>query len=83
MENSHKCIQNEVSNVWLQKELILVGFWLIQVGWNSFLCLGRKIGEEVKSWFLSNLGRELSKMQPKCGVKILVTKGIDIGWVLA
>ena len=63
--NSHKCIQNEVSKVWLQKELIFVGFWLKQVGWIGFLCLGRKIGEKVKSWFLSNLGGELSLMLPK------------------
>ena len=83
IENCHKCIQNEVSNVWLQKELILVGFWLIQVGWNGFLCLGRKVGEEVKSWFLSNLGGELSQMYPKWGVKSLVAKGVDLGWVLA
>jgi len=53
-----------VSKVWLQKELILVGFWLSQVGWNDFLCLGRKIGEKVKSWFLSNLGGEWSQMHP-------------------
>jgi len=40
-------------------ELILVGFWLSQVGWIGFLCLGSKIGEKVKSWFLSNLGEEV------------------------
>ena len=45
MGNCHKCIQNEVSKVWSQKELILVGFWLSQVGWIGFLCLGSKIGE--------------------------------------
>jgi len=44
-----------VSKVWLQKELILVGFWLSQVGWIGFFCLGSKIGEKVQSWFLSNL----------------------------
>jgi len=27
----HKCIQNDVSKLWLQKELILVGVWLSQV----------------------------------------------------
>jgi len=37
----------------------------------------------VKSWFLSNLGGELTQMHPKSGVKSLVAKGIDIGWVLA
>jgi len=47
----------------LQKELIFVGFWLSQVGWIGFLSL--KIGEKVKSWFLSNLGGELSQMHPK------------------
>jgi len=49
----------------LQKELILVGFWLSQVGWIVIFCLGRKIGEKVKSWFLSNLGAELSQMHAK------------------
>jgi len=58
-------MQNEVSKVWLQKELILVGFWLSQVGWIGFLCLGNKIGEKVKSWFLSNLGWQLSQMHAK------------------
>ena len=65
MGNSHKGIQNEVSKVWLQKELILVGFWLSQVGWIGFLCLPCKVGEKVKSWFLSNLGGESSHMHPK------------------
>ena len=65
MGNCHKCIQNEVSKVWLQKELIWVGFWLTQVGWIGFLCLGSNIGERVKSWFLSNLGGELSQMNAK------------------
>jgi len=67
----------------LQKELILVEFWVSQVGWISFLCLGSKIAEKVKSWFLSNLGEEWSQMHPKSDVKSLVAKGIDIGWVLA
>jgi len=50
-----------VSKFCLQKELILVGFWLSQVGWIGILCLGSNIGEKVKSWFLSNLGVEFSK----------------------
>jgi len=54
-----------VSKVWLQKELILVGFWLSQVGWIGFLCLGSEIGEKVKSWFLRNHGGELSQINPK------------------
>jgi len=58
-------MQNEVRKVWLQKELILVGFWLSQVGCIGFLCLGSKIGKTVKSWFLSNLGGEISQMHPK------------------
>jgi len=32
---------------------------------------------------LCNLGGELSQMHQKCGVKSLVAKGIDLGWVLA
>jgi len=72
-----------VSKVWLQKELFLVGFWLSQVGWIGFLCFGSKIGEKVKSCFLSNLGGEVSQMYAKCGVKSLVVKVIDLGWVLA
>jgi len=44
--NCHKCIKNEVWKVWLQKELILVGFWLTQVRWIVFLCVGSKIGEK-------------------------------------
>jgi len=70
--NCHKCIQNEVWNLWFQKEFILVGFRITQVWW-----LG------VKSWFWSNLGGELSQMPPKWGVKILVSKEIELGWVLA
>ena len=81
--NCHKCMQNEMWKVWLQKELILVGFWLSQVGWISFLWLGTKIGEKVKSWFLSNLGEEVSQMYAKWGMKSLFAKGIDLGWVLA
>jgi len=34
--NCHKCIKNEVWKVWLQKELILVGFWLRHVRWIGF-----------------------------------------------
>jgi len=54
-----------VSKVWLQNEFILVEFWLSQVGWIGFLCLACKIGEKVKSRFLSNLGGEFSEMHPK------------------
>jgi len=54
-----------VSKVWFQKELNLVGFWLSQVGWIGFFCLGSKIGEKVMSWFLSNLGGEVSQMYAK------------------
>jgi len=67
----------------LEKELILVGFWLSQVRWIGFFCLGSKIGEEVKLWFLCNLGGELSQMHKKCGLKSLVAKGHDLVWVLA
>ena len=81
--NCHKCIPNEVSKVWLPKELILVGFWVSQVGWIGFLCLAFKIGEKRKSSFLSNLGGEFSQLHSKWGVKSLVAKEIDIGWVLA
>jgi len=49
----------------LQKELILVGYWLSQVGWIGLLWLGSKIGEKVKAWFLSNLGGEVSQMYAK------------------
>jgi len=54
-----------VSTVWLQKELILVGFWLSQVACIAFLCLLSKIGEKVKSWFLGNLGGDWSQMHAK------------------
>ena len=40
--NCHKCNENEVSKVWLQKDLILVGFWLSQVGWIGYLSLASK-----------------------------------------
>ena len=43
--NCHKCINNEVWKVWLQKELILVGFWLSQVRGIGFFFFGSKIGE--------------------------------------
>ena len=43
--NCHKCIKNELWKVGLQKELILFGFWLSQVRWIGFFCLGSKIGE--------------------------------------
>jgi len=52
-------------NFWLQNELILVRFWLSQVGWIGFLCLGSKIGEKVKSWFFNNLFGELSQIHLK------------------
>jgi len=31
---------------WLQKELILVGFWLSKVRWIGFFCLGRKPNQD-------------------------------------
>jgi len=34
-------------------------------------------------WLLCNLGGELSQMHKKLGVKSLVAKGFDLGWVLA
>jgi len=37
----------------------------------------------VKLWFLCYLGGELSQMHKKLAVKSFVTKGIDLGWVLA
>ena len=43
--NCQKCVKNEVWNVWLQKELNLVGFWLSQVRWIGRFCLGSKIGK--------------------------------------
>jgi len=49
----------------LAKGIDLFGFSLSQVWWIGFLCLGSKIGEKVKSWFLSNLGAELSQMHKK------------------
>jgi len=45
-------------------------------------CLGSKIGEQVKLWFLCNIGAELSQMHKKLCVKSLVAKEIDLGWVL-
>jgi len=36
----------------------------------------------VNLWFLCNLGGELSQMHKKLGVKTLVAKGINLGWVL-
>ena len=81
--NCHKCIKNEVWKVWLQKELILVGFWLSHVRWIGFFFLGSKIGEYVKLWFLCNLGGEFSQLHKKWDVNSLVAKAIDFGWVLA
>jgi len=49
----------------MQKELILVGFWLCQVRWIGFFCFGSKIDEEVKLSFLGNLGGELSQIHKK------------------
>ena len=43
--NFHRCIKNELLKVWLQKELILVGFWVSQVRWIGFFDVGSKIGE--------------------------------------
>ena len=43
--NCHKCLKNKVWKLWLQKEVILVGFWVSQVRWIGFFCLGSKIGE--------------------------------------
>ena len=43
--NCHKYIKNEVWKDWLKKELILVGFCLIEVRWIGFFFLGSKIGE--------------------------------------
>ena len=80
--NFHKCNQKEVSKVWLQKELILDACWFSQVGCIGFLCLGRQIGKKMEAWLLSNLGGELSQMHPKRLVKSLVSKRIDLGWVL-
>jgi len=37
--------KNEVRKVWLQNELILVGFWLSPSRWIGFFSLGSKIGE--------------------------------------
>ena len=62
--------KNEVSKVWLQKELILVGFWLSQVGWIGLFCLGRNICEKVKSWFLSNFGGEVSQTYAKLAANL-------------
>ena len=42
-----KCIKNEVWKVWLQKEFILVGFWLSHVRWIGLFCLGSK------NWWIS------------------------------
>ena len=45
--NCHRCIKNEVWKVWLQKELILVGFWVSQVRWIGFFALVAKL---VHKW---------------------------------
>ena len=41
--------RNEVSKVWLQKDLILVGFWLSQVGWIGYLSFA------IKNWWKSEV----------------------------
>jgi len=81
--NCHKCIQIEVWKVWLQKKLILVGFWLSQVRWIGFFLHWQQ------NWWISEIivfvqsYRELSQMHKKWGVKCLLAKGVDLGWVLA
>jgi len=67
----------------LQKDFIFLGFWVSQIRWIGFLWLGSKIGEKVKSWFLSNIGGQVSQMYAKLDLKSLVVKEIDLGWVLA
>jgi len=47
------------------KGIDLDGFWFNQVRWIGFFCLGSKIGEYVKLWFLCNRGGELSQMHKK------------------
>jgi len=52
------------------KRLVAKGIdlgWVLAspIGWICFLCLASKIGEKVKSWFVSSLGGELSQMHPK------------------
>ena len=48
--NCHKCIKNEVWKVWLQNELILVGFWLSQVRWFGFFVLIAKLVNDPTCW---------------------------------
>ena len=45
--NFQKCIENDMSKVWLQKELILVGFGLAKLGGMGFCALLAKL---VKKW---------------------------------
>ena len=45
--NCHKCIKNEVWKVWLQKEFILVGFWLTMFGGLAFFASVAKL---VNKW---------------------------------
>ena len=47
------------------KGIDLGGVLLSQVRWIGYFCVGRKIGELVKLWFLCNLGGELSQMHKK------------------
>ena len=81
--NCHKCIQNEVWEVWLQKELILVGFWISKLGGLAFCALVAKF---VKKWS-HGLWAIFVGMCHKCMQnevwKFLAAKWIDLGWVLA
>ena len=43
MGNFQKCIENDMSKVWLQKELILVGFGLAKLGGMGFCALLAKL----------------------------------------
>jgi len=47
------------------KGIDLCWVWLSEVWLLGFCLLGSKIGEKVKSWFMSNIGGELSQMHPK------------------
>ena len=79
--NCHKCIKNEVWKVWLLKESMLVGFWLSQVRWIGFFCLGRKLVNKWSYGFCAILVGNCQKCIKNWGVKSLVAKGIDLGWV--
>jgi len=79
----HKCIKNFVWKVWLQKELIFVGFWLSQVRWIRFFALVAKLGNNWSYCFCAILVGNCLKYIKKWVMKSLVAKGIDLGWVLA